>query len=235
MMDLDSDGYTIAAKVLSTNDCEGVAREIAAAMRSLGRGAIESARGTIVGGQNMIDAWDGWRQIVRRQPVADWIRDHVSQSAGLVRVFYFDKPPGQSWSLSMHRDRTIAVAKHQPRSPPFSRPTVKAGVPHVVATDELLSSMLTLRLHLDPMTHENGPLTVVPGSHRNTESARQQPAQTIQCNAGDLFFMRPLLLHGSLASEPATLLHRRVIHMELGPSESLPGEYRWHRFEPVFG
>jgi ectoine hydroxylase-related dioxygenase (phytanoyl-CoA dioxygenase family) len=147
---------------------------------------------------------------------------------------YFDKPPGQSWSLSLHRDRTIAVAEHHQPPAPFAKPTVKAGVPHVEASQQLLQRMLTLRLHLDPMNDQNGPLVVIPGSHTNS-SDRPEDGEitTIHCNAGDVFVMRPLLSHGSRAAQPNTTLHRRVLHLELAADAQLPPPYRWHHFEPI--
>lgn len=233
-MELQRDGCTIIPGVISPLECESLRQEIVTAMDRQVAGPIETTGGRIVGGRNLLDCWAGWRRVFSRPSVAKLIADQVSRAAGVVRILYFDKPPGQGWSLSLHRDKTIAVAEHRSPALPFSKPTVKAGVPHVIATESLLRSMLTLRLHLDPMTQENGPLTVVPGSHLSSESKAKNASHTIQCNAGDVFAMRPLLLHGSLASEPTTLLHRRLVHLEIAPTEMLPGEYKWHRFARVF-
>jgi hypothetical protein len=52
-------------------------------------------------------------------------------------------------------------------------PTVKAGIPHLVAPQWLLERMLTIRVHLDEVTHENGPLVVQPGSHRGERADGQ--------------------------------------------------------------
>jgi len=151
----------------------------------------------------------------------------------LVRILYFDKPPGQGWSLSLHRDKTIAVAQHHVPAEPFAKPTVKADVPHVEATEELLQTMLTLRIHLDPMCDANGPLVVVPGSHHDLSKTCDQASVPIHCGGGDVFVMRPLLLHGSRAPWPETKLHRRVVHLEVAPSETLPSPYRWNKFVSV--
>ena len=92
---------------------------------------------------------------------------------------------------------------------------------------------MTLRLHLDPMCDENGPLVVVPGSHRILSQTCGQAVAVVHCAAGDLFVMRPLLLHGSRASSPDTRMHRRVVHLELAPRRELPGMYDWHDFERI--
>ena len=62
-----------------------------------------------------------------------------------------------------------AVTDNRLPSQRFSRPTTKAGVPHETAPDEILREMLTLRIHLDDVTEENGPLQVVPESHRSSD------------------------------------------------------------------
>lgn len=231
-MDLHRDGYTILPRIVSIDACEHVATEIFDALVNHRSGAIQSTGGKIVGSRNLIDCWEDWRSCLDRPSVVRLIGDTLSSNAGVVRILYFDKPPGQSWSLSLHRDKTIAVAEHQSSGLPFSKPTLKSGVPHVVATRALLQSMLTLRLHLDPMTDENGPFVVVPGSHNELEHFSSRKADVIHCDAGDMFVMRPLLLHGSRASDQETRMHRRVVHFEIAPNVELPGGYRWHRFEP---
>lgn len=232
-MDLQRDGCLMLPSILSQGRCESVGRELQAAFRQEMGGAIETRRGGIVGGRNLLEWWDGWRDITDHPVVADVILNHVGPAAGLVRILYFDKPPGQSWSLSLHRDKTIAVAEHHRPADPFSKPTRKLGVPHVEATTELLERMLTLRLHLDPMCEENGPLVISSGSHRDFSENRREEITPVHCEVGDLFVMRPLLLHGSRASHPETQLHRRVVHLELAPSAALPSPYRWHRFQRV--
>jgi hypothetical protein len=88
------------------------------------------------------------------------LQEVLGKSGGLVRALYFDKPPDRTWSLPWHKDRTIAVEDNSLQSDYFSRPTNKDGVPHVVAFDEVLQRMLTLRIHLDDVDDDNGPLRV---------------------------------------------------------------------------
>lgn len=147
-----------------------------------------------------------------------------------MRGLYFDKPPAGSWSLPWHRDLTIAVRDNTLPSRAFRNPTRKAGVPHVEAPDEVLRQMLTLRIHLDDATPENGPLQVIPGSHTSRESPGEGPPVVVLAQAGDVLAMRPLLLHASGESKPGTMLHRRVIHLEFAAEERLPDGYAWRRF-----
>lgn len=233
MKPLDRFGYRIVREVIAPAECERIATGIAEALRRDAEKRIENRQGDIVGGRNLIEHESLWKSWVRNIEIARMIRDHVGPKAYVVRVLYFDKPPGQGWSLSLHRDRTIAVREHCDPPDPFSKPTCKAGVPHVEATDELMSRILTLRLHLDPMRADNGPLFIVPRSHLITQNGGVEPAakeniQTIYCRAGDVFAMRPLLSHGSHVADPATDLRRRVLHLEIAPHNVLPARYQWH-------
>ena len=228
--DLQRDGYTILPSVIPAGDCAAISRQLMSAMQQRDGDAIKAGKGRVVGGRNLLTVWDGWRPIVSQPTVKNLIANQLGESAGLVRILYFDKPPGKGWALSLHKDQTIAVKEHIDPPTPFSKPTRKAGVPHVEATRDQLQRMLTLRLNLDPMHDDNGPLIVVPESHRKESDCE---IKTIHCNAGDMFAMKPLLSHGSLAAAPNTADHRRVVHLELAPKKRLPGSYQWHDFMPL--
>ncbi|TWT56301.1 phytanoyl-CoA dioxygenase family protein [Allorhodopirellula solitaria] len=230
---LDRYGYRIARDVVPPEQCEQIGEEISRWLSSDANNRIENREGDLVGGRNLIENDALWRPWIHNIQMARLIRNYVGAKPSVVRVLYFDKPPGQGWALSLHRDRTIAVSKHHDPPDPFCKPTFKAGVPHVEANDEVLSQMLTLRLHLDPMRADNGPLYVVPRSHQTTQNGGVEPAateemQTIYCRAGDVLAMRPLLCHGSHPTDPATALRRRVLHLELAPRDALPAPYHWH-------
>jgi ectoine hydroxylase-related dioxygenase (phytanoyl-CoA dioxygenase family) len=152
----------------------------------------------------------------------------LGPSARIVRGLYFDKPPGHSWALPWHKDLTLAVEAHRP-SNLLTHPTIKAGVPHVVAPQQILDRMLTVRIHLDPMTTENGPLRVIPGSHRSYRPADDppRPPRTLLCNAGDVLIMRPLVTHASGHSANGTSQHRRILHFECAADFPLPDGFVW--------
>ena len=92
--------------------------------------------------------------------------------------------------------------------------------------------MLTLRLHLDEVTDENGPLRVIPGSHVSSESDEVgvENAVAIHAAAGDVLAMRPLITHSSGSSHPGTTRHRRILHLEFAACHELPDGYQWHNF-----
>lgn len=148
-----------------------------------------------------------------------------------VRGIVFDKTPASNWKVSWHQDRSIAVAERLevPGFGPWSR---KAGVEHVQPPAAVLEGMVTLRLHLDPCGDENGPLRVLPGTHKHgilddagPESLRARlPEVALTCAAGDVVAMRPLLVHASSAATRPT--RRRVVHLEFS-LDVLPAPLAW--------
>jgi ectoine hydroxylase-related dioxygenase (phytanoyl-CoA dioxygenase family) len=105
----------------------------------------------------------------------------------------------------------------------------------MIASDEILRQMLTLRIHLDEVTDENGPLRVIPGSHVSSESEGVGIAGevAIHAQAGDALAMRPLIRHASGSSSKGTRRHRRILHLEFAASPDLPDGVRWHDFVGV--
>jgi ectoine hydroxylase-related dioxygenase (phytanoyl-CoA dioxygenase family) len=90
--------------------------------------------------------------------------------------------------------------------------------------------MLTLRIHLDDVTEENGPLQVLPGTHARCARSSARAPVAILAKAGDVLAMRPLLSHCSGVSNPETSRHRRVIHLEFAAIRELPDGYQWYEF-----
>ena len=91
--------------------------------------------------------------------------------------------------------------------------------------------MLTLRIHLDRVTQENGPLEVAVGSHLNGKQPSEiHESKQILVNAGDVLAMRPMLSHMSGSSDPDSKMHRRILHLEFAAKRNLPDGYAWHQF-----
>ncbi|WP_236622395.1 phytanoyl-CoA dioxygenase family protein [Novipirellula maiorica] len=191
-----------------------------------------SSRGHVYAARNLLDVVPEIQTFWRTGKPLQLLRSVLGDRFGLVRVLFFDKPPDRTWTLPWHKDTAIAVADNSRRSSLFSRPTQKSGVPHVVAGDDVLHQMLTLRFHLDDVTDENGPLRVIPGSHvsSTSEGEGSEAAVTIHAAAGDLLAMRPLITHSSGSSKPGTKRHRRILHLEFAADVNLPDGYQWHDF-----
>jgi ectoine hydroxylase-related dioxygenase (phytanoyl-CoA dioxygenase family) len=97
---------------------------------------------------------------------------------------------------------------------------VKAGVLHVNAPADALAKVVAIRLHLDDSDSENGPLRVLPGSHRLgiltdqeiEHLAKNRPDVVCCVPRGGVLLMSPLLLHASSKARVAS--PRRVLHFE---------------------
>jgi hypothetical protein len=158
-------------------------------------------------------------ELARSAPFLQHAQAHVRGPAQLVRAIYFDKTAGNNWFVTWHQDRTVAVSQRF-EAPGWGPWSMKAGTWHVQPPLEVLDEMITLRLHLDPATRDNGCLKLIPGSHQlgllptATVMEHVTPAQVVHCeaNAGDLLLMRPHILH---ASDKATSnAPRRILHLE---------------------
>lgn len=150
-----------------------------------------------------------------------------------VRSVFFDKIPQANWNVAWHQDTSIAVSEKAEELPGFKLWTEKQGVIHVEPPVTYLANILTLRLHLDAATLENGALRVIPQSHKQGRIKSEQllalveNSQAVECvaQAGDVLLMNPLLLHSSRKAIKAS--HRRIIHLEYC-ALNLPAPLNWH-------
>ena len=230
LADLSERGYALLARVFTRSQMESLGRELHGALESGDAEATLQSRGKTYGSRNLIEVFPQVVDLVLASSLRDFACEVLGPKAGIVRVLYFDKPPGRSWSLPWHKDKTIAVQRNDLQSDLFRRPTTKAGIPHVEAPVQVLERMLTLRVHIDAMTASNGPLYVIPGSHCD---AHDRPPVELHCEPGDVLAMRPLLSHSSIASAPDVVGHRRIVHFELASDLVLPDGYEWRWFLPL--
>jgi Phytanoyl-CoA dioxygenase (PhyH) len=226
-------GFVTVPAVFSGEQIDAILWALTTAFAQDANGStLRSADGSIYGARNLLQIWPAVADVWRQPPLPELLEGMLGPHFGLVRVLYFDKPPEQSWALPWHKDMAIAVQNNRLPSEHFGKPTFKVGVPHVEAPQWLLENMLTLRLHLDDMTDENGPLKVMPGSHmtgKRNESGDRTPV-TILGRRGDVLLMRPLLSHCSNKSLRDTTQHRRILHYEFAGVQDLPDGYVWHDF-----
>ena len=233
---IDRDGYAVVPGVIG----EAEALELIAAVTR----AEDALPATLRRGQSVYGLRDLLGRVpeIRRVATGAAIRGLVAPVLGpgafAVRGLWFDKTAEANWNLPWHRDLSVAV-RTKSDAPGFTSWTRKAGIPHALAPTSVLEGMLTVRLHLDDAGPENGPLRVLPGTHRlggrdPTEvGAWRDRVRPVECpvGRGGALLMRPLLLHASNAAESPR--HRRVAHLEFA-SEALPGGLEWYdvaRFE----
>ena len=89
-----------------------------------------------------------------------------------------------------------------------------------IAPAEALRKVIALRVHLDDSSADNGPLRVLPGTHRlgrlpdDRIAALAREIDPVECtvSSGGVIAMSPLLVHAS--SKSASAAPRRVIHLE---------------------
>ena len=126
----------------------------------------------------------------------DCLRRFVDEDLVAIKATLFDKTPASNWRVQWHQDR---------------------------GTERTLA----VRIHLDECGADNGPLRVIPGTHKRGKLTDDEILEVIasapaiaelHAPQGSILVMRPLLVHASLpARAPA---HRRVLHIELAPTQS---------------
>jgi ectoine hydroxylase-related dioxygenase (phytanoyl-CoA dioxygenase family) len=153
----------------------------------------------------------------------------VGSGATPYRATLFDKSALANWSVAWHQDTALPLGRRMetPGWGPWSR---KAGILYAHAPATALEQVVALRIHLDDSGADNGPLLVVPGSHRHgilDDSAiaalrARSPAVACEVPAGGVLVMRPLLLHSSPRIRSAG--SRRVLHVEYAATTTVgPG------------
>lgn len=229
---LAADGFVLLTAVF---DAVAVRSRLAALGEALSGHAgdpavLSDAAVAVSGARDLFRLWPGAAELARSPALREVLLAELGPEAGVVRGLFFDKPPGHGWALPWHKDYTVAVRAHGPLGR-FLKPTTKAGIPHLEAPTDLLARMLTARIHLDDMTDENGPLRVVPGSHRFDRTADEpRPPVVVRCRAGDVLLMRPLLTHASGHAETGTRMHRRIVHLECASAGPLGDGYEWREY-----
>jgi ectoine hydroxylase-related dioxygenase (phytanoyl-CoA dioxygenase family) len=144
------------------------------------------------------------------------------------RATLFDKSRRTNWLVVWHQDTALPLRARR-AVPGWGPWSTKAGVHYAHAPAEALSLVVALRLHLDDSRGDNGPLRVLPGTHRMgvlTDAQIQDllhRATPVECltPAGGVVAMRPLLVHSS--SKVMAPFPRRVIHIEYAASQHVGG------------
>lgn len=121
--------------------------------------------------------------------------------------------------MAWHQDTALPLSE-KVQTPGWEPWSIKEGVIYSHAPKEALEQVLALRIHLDDSTPNNGPLRLLPDTHRGgilTDSEIQERlsnSDAVECTVatGGVIAMRPLVIHASPKSEND--LARRVLHLE---------------------
>ena len=225
-LQIEQDGFAVAPDIIDDVQVAALIAVIEAGdfARSTRGGEVYGARNILEVPQIAALANDGNLMAL--------VESFIGPAARAVRGIFFDKTPGANWPVAWHQDLTLAVAERR-EVEGWTNWSLKAGVQHVQPPADILERMVTLRLQLDDCGGDNGPLRVLPGTHRlgrikaDRIAALRGEIREVACTApaGSVLAFKPLLLHSS--SPAKTPNHRRVIHLEYAPGNLLPQALNW--------
>ena len=225
------DGFSIVPQVL---DAEQVSALIAA-VEGISEGQGVRRRENVYAVRNLLESLPEVAALAESPAIRALVTPMLGSGCFPVRGILFDKTADANWKIVWHQDLSVAVAEKR-EAAGFGPWSEKAGVVHVQPPASVLERMLTVRLHLDDCDETNGPVQVLPGTHRegrltNEQIQRyRQEIESVVCTtpSGGALLMHPLLLHASSASQAPR--HRRVIHLEYA-ADALPGGLQWHQLQ----
>lgn len=145
--------------------------------------------------------------------------EFLGTSAIPYRATLFDKSPDRNWLVTWHQDKALPLEERRD-APGWGPWSVKSGITYAHAPACALCRVVAVRLHFDDSGTDNGPLRVIPGSHRLGVLSDEAIGQIVDRSshvdclvaAGGVVVMRPLILHASSKAESAR--PRRVLHIE---------------------
>lgn len=213
-----SNGFAIVPGVCGPSECDAICQRLA-----------KSEKGCA--GTRSLLQQDWCRRLAvhlrTTQRIAEFLpHDHVA-----VQCTFFEKSSTLNWLVPVHQDLSIPVAERV-ESAELKGWSRKESDLFVQPPVTVLEQLLAVRLHLDDCGEADGPLRVVPGSHKlgridahQAPLVRQQSGEHV-CTApqGSALLMRPLLLHASSKSTGTSA--RRVLHFLYGP-KALPFGLQW--------
>src|SRR5262245_294876 len=194
-------GFEIVEGVVETAACDRLGAELASRSRA---------------GSRHLMSHPAVRALAESEPLLSIARRSVGPSAVPYRATLFEKSGDRNWLVVWHQDTSLPLGSRTD-SPEWGPWSVKEGVTYAHAPTWALEKIVALRVHLDDTTSANGPLRVIPGSHRDGvladedvfRKARQSRAVHCLVGRGGVMAMRPLLIHGSSKSvrpEPRRVL-----------------------------
>jgi ectoine hydroxylase-related dioxygenase (phytanoyl-CoA dioxygenase family) len=203
----DSEGYVVIENILSDEAIVKIEKQL----MSLPNGGA--------GTRNLLNK--KWcKHLSQSVAVHPLISVLLPTSAVAVQCTYFSKSLERNWLVSLHKDYVIPL-KEKFSADGWSMWSVKEDVHYARAPNKVLETMVAVRVHLEANTAKNGPLQVVPRSHKSCS----QSGARAECivNKGGALAMRPLILH---ASSKIIEGQRRVLHFLYG-SAQLPKPAEW--------
>lgn len=177
----------------------------------------------------------GVRHALRLAPIAELARGSqlinlarqvLGPEAFPFRATLFEKSPKANWLVVWHQDTALPLRSRLEVAGwgPWS---VKEGIQYAHAPTNALNEVVALRVSFDDSTIENGPLRVLPRTHKlgvlSDDCVHELATHAVPLDCivpkGGIVIMRPLLIHASSKSHSET--PRRVLHIEYAASDSI--------------
>ena len=213
MISLEDSGYELSELTMSDAQCEQAVSSIPGV--SGGRAGVRDLihHPTVV-------------RLLSHKRLADLIWSVIGRNLVAVKATLFDKSAQSNWRAQWHQDRILAV-KERLDVPGFGPWSTRLGCARVDGPASVLAQMVAVRIHFDACGPDNGPLRVIPGSHRFGKVSNERLSEIVAASEpaelcvprGAIVLMRPLLIHASSPSRSAA--PRRVLHIELAPAEAI--------------
>jgi hypothetical protein len=217
--EFDDTGFKLIGDLISVERCKELQ-------------AIVSALATTGAGSRNFLPFSWCTELAEYLRRSDAIAQVLPPDAVPVQCNFFEKSGKQNWLVALHQDLSIPV-KEKVAHVSLKRWSEKDGAIFVQPPDQILEQLVAVRLHIDNCGPADGPLRVVPGSHRLGRLTNDQALfernriGEISClvKMGGVLMMKPLLLHASSkATNPGG---RRVLHFVFGPP-ALPYGLQWN-------
>lgn len=214
----ENDGFAVTPPLLSAAACTDI------------ESAVTNIQDKGIGMRHLLDfSWcKELARIIREHPL---MGELLPAGSVAVQCTYFEKSKEQNWLVQIHQDLSIPVQEKVSHAE-LTGWSEKEGSVFVQPPDNILQQMVAVRLHIDDCGPEDGPLKVVPGSHKtgrlsNAMALNERDSkgeQVCPVAKGGALLMRPLLLHAS--SKATGQSKRRVLHFVYGP-RTLPYGLKW--------
>src|SRR5688500_18601496 len=211
-------GYSVYSKIFERREVDGM-------LESLSGDYVERTKA----GARRIVLVPGVREMANDPRLLAIDSDVAGARAVPFRATLFDKSATANWLVVWHQDTALPLRARCDDGEwgPWS---TKAGVIHAHAPAWALEQVVALRVSLDDSTATNGPLRVLPDTHRGGVFSDEQIEQfarhtaPVDCvtAAGGVVAMRPLTIHASSKSVAAQ--PRRVLHIEYAATVNLESD-----------
>lgn len=231
LLTLDRDGVAVVPDSLPPEAIDALVDAAESLLTALPAGPRGGVR-------ELLTVMPAARELAGSLAVRRWVEPVLGAECIAVGGTLFDKSDGRNWKVPYHQDITIRV-RQRADVPGFDTWWEKNGVPHTWAPATVVERMLAIRVHLDECGPDNGPLRVLPGTHRDGVlsseqiDARRDSGSEMACHVrrGGSLAVRPLLLHASSAAVNPS--RRRVLHIECAAAGALPIGLEWYEAYPA--